>query len=50
MAELDSFIACVREGRAPEVGFEDGRRALILAEAAYRSIAERRAIDVAEVA
>ncbi len=31
-----------------EVSFEDGRRALILAEAAYRSIAERRSVAVSE--
>lgn len=49
-AELDAFIACVETGAQPEVGFEDGRRALILAEAAYRSIAERRLVRVDEIA
>lgn len=49
-AELDAFVACVEAGTQPEVGFEDGRRALILAEAAYRSIAERRLVRVDEIA
>lgn len=31
-AELDSFLTCIREGTPPEVGGEDGRRALELAE------------------
>jgi len=31
-AELDAFLGCVREGTAPEVRGEDGRRALALAE------------------
>ncbi len=48
MAEIGAFARAVRDGTPPEVGFEDGRRALILAEAAYRSIAERRAVPVAE--
>lgn len=36
--ELDHFIQCVENGSQPEVGFEDGRRALLLANAAYASI------------
>jgi myo-inositol 2-dehydrogenase/D-chiro-inositol 1-dehydrogenase len=48
-AELDAFVEAVTTGRPPEVGFEDGRRALILAEAAYRSIAERRLVRVDEI-
>jgi myo-inositol 2-dehydrogenase/D-chiro-inositol 1-dehydrogenase len=48
-AELDAFVACATEGRPPEVGFEDGRRALILAEAAYRSLAEGRLVRVDEI-
>lgn len=49
-AEIDAFVDCVDTGAAPLVGFEDGRRALILAEAAYRSLAERRLVRVDEVA
>ncbi|MCB1491330.1 MAG: inositol 2-dehydrogenase [Rhodobiaceae bacterium] len=50
MAEISAFVASVKAGTAPEVGFEDGRRALILAEAAYRSIAEKRVVRVEEIA
>ena len=31
-AEIDSFVTAVRDGRAPEVSGEDGRRALELAD------------------
>jgi len=50
MAELSAFIAAVESRTAPEVGFNDGRKALILAEAAYRSIAESRLVHVDEIA
>jgi myo-inositol 2-dehydrogenase / D-chiro-inositol 1-dehydrogenase len=49
MAELTEFASAVGESRQPEVGFEDGRRALVLAEAAYRSIAEGRMVRVDEI-
>lgn len=49
MAEIASFVAAVAASRQPEVGFDDGRKALILAEAAYRSIAERRVVRVEEI-
>jgi myo-inositol 2-dehydrogenase/D-chiro-inositol 1-dehydrogenase len=48
-AEIDAFVRCIETGDAPEVGFEDGRRALILAEAAMRSAAEGRFVDVSEI-
>ena len=38
-----------RRQRPPVVGFEDGRRALALAEAALKSVAEGRAVKVSEV-
>ena len=50
MAELDAFVDAVETGKQPEVGFEDGRRALILAEAAYVSCRERRLVSVSEIA
>ena len=50
MAELDAFVDAVETGAPPEVGFEDGRRALILAEAAYVSCRERRLVRVSEIA
>jgi predicted dehydrogenase len=39
-AELDAFLTCVRDGSQPEVGGQDGRRALALAD---RIVAEIRA-------
>ncbi|WP_282608584.1 inositol 2-dehydrogenase [Pelagibius sp. Alg239-R121] len=49
MAEISSFVESIENQTAPEVGFEDGRQALILAEAAYRSIAEKRCVRVEEI-
>ncbi|SEM41110.1 myo-inositol 2-dehydrogenase / D-chiro-inositol 1-dehydrogenase [Gemmobacter aquatilis] len=49
-AEIDAFVTAVESGIAPEVGFEDGRQALILAEAALRSATEGRVVQTAEVA
>lgn len=49
MAEIDGFVDCVEKGSAPLAGFEDGRRALILAEAAYLSMRERRMVKVSEI-
>jgi len=50
MAEIDAFVDGVAAGRALSPGFEDGRRALILAEAAYLSLREGRMVKIAEVA
>ena len=49
MAEISAFVDAVEQRSEPEVGFEDGRKALILAEAAYRSLAEGRMVRVAEI-
>ncbi len=49
-AQIDYFVDAVENGTAPEVGFEDGRQALILAEAAYKSLAEGRLVQVSEIA
>ncbi len=49
MAEIDAFLASVDAGTTPEPGFEDGRKALRLAEAAYRSVRERRMVRVSEI-
>ncbi len=48
-AEIDEFVAAVEEGRAPDVGFDDGQRALLLAEAAIKSAAEGRVVRVSEL-
>ena len=45
--EVDAFIAAVREGRPMPVGPEDGRQALVLAEAALESLGTGRAVRVA---
>lgn len=49
MAEIDGFVDCVEKGAKPLASFEDGRRALILAEAAYLSLKERRLVQVSEI-
>lgn len=48
-AEIDAFVTCVEKGEPPLVGFEDGRRALILAEAAMKSAIEGRSVKVSEI-
>jgi myo-inositol 2-dehydrogenase/D-chiro-inositol 1-dehydrogenase len=49
-AEITAFAQAVETGQPAVVGFEDGRLALVLAEAAIKSIAERRVVKVMEVA
>ncbi len=49
MAEIDAFITSIETGTLPEVGFEDGRKALLLAEAAYISLAEKRLVQMSEI-
>jgi myo-inositol 2-dehydrogenase/D-chiro-inositol 1-dehydrogenase len=48
-AEISEFVDAVETGRAPSVGFEDGRLALVLAEAALMSIVEGRVVAVKEI-
>ena len=45
--ELDDFIAALETGRPCDPGFEAGRRALLLANAAYESMASGRIVRVA---
>jgi myo-inositol 2-dehydrogenase/D-chiro-inositol 1-dehydrogenase len=45
-AEIDAFVDAVERKVAPPVGFEDGRRALMLADAAYESIRSGRTVGV----
>jgi myo-inositol 2-dehydrogenase/D-chiro-inositol 1-dehydrogenase len=49
MAEIGAFVDAIEAGMPPEVGFEDGRQALILAEAAIRSAAEGRTVKTSEI-
>ena len=44
-----AFVDAVENGQPPEVGFEDGRLALVLAEAALQSAAEGRVVHVSEI-
>lgn len=46
LAELDAFLAAVEQQAPMPVGFEDGRRALVLAEAAYRALHAGATVDV----
>ena len=48
IAELDAFIDAVEQGIPCQAGFDDGRRALILAEAAYRSLRSGAMVKVEE--
>ncbi len=47
LAELNDFIDAVESGRPTSVTFEDGRRALMLADAAEESLKSGRAVAVA---
>jgi len=48
-AEIDEFVSAIEGKRAPEVGFDDGRLALLLAEAAIKSAAEGRVVRLTEM-
>ncbi|GLS85829.1 inositol 2-dehydrogenase [Cypionkella aquatica] len=48
-AEIGSFVDAVEGKAAVEVGFDDGRLALVLAEAAMKSVAEARTVRVSEI-
>jgi myo-inositol 2-dehydrogenase / D-chiro-inositol 1-dehydrogenase len=47
--EVDAFVDSIEKGAPVEVGFEDGHRALLLAEAAIKSAAEGRLVKVSEL-
>ena len=49
MAVIEGFVDCIENNTAPLSSFEDGRKALVLAETAYRSMHERRLVLVSEV-
>lgn len=48
-AEISAFVEAIESGNPPEVGFEDGRKALVLAEAAIKSVAEGRTVKISEI-
>jgi myo-inositol 2-dehydrogenase/D-chiro-inositol 1-dehydrogenase len=47
--EISGFIAALTSGSAMTPSGEDGLKALVLAEAAYKSVAEGRAVKISEV-
>jgi len=47
-AEMDHFIAAVEQGTEVPATFEDGRMALLLADACFKSVAESRTVKVSE--
>lgn len=48
-SEIDAFVDAIESGAAPAVGFEDGHKALVLAEAAILSVREGRTVHVKEL-
>ncbi len=48
-AEIAAFVAAVEQKTVPPTTGHDGLMALALADAALRSVEERRAVDVSEV-
>ena len=42
--ELDRFIDCINSRESPDVTFEDGRSALIIANAAYESLENKKSL------
>lgn len=48
-AEITAFVEAIESGTAPSPSGEDGMKALALAEAALKSVAERRAVGMDEI-
>ncbi len=48
-AEIAAFVSVVRDGTAPSPDGEDGLKALVLAEAALKSVAEGRTVRIGEI-
>ena len=46
VAELESFVAVVRDGRRPDIAAEDGRWAVVLADALIRAAREQRTVEI----
>lgn len=49
-SEIDAFVDAIETGTAPAVGFDDGQKALLLAEAAILSVRKGRPVQLSEVA
>ena len=48
-AEISAFVESVEDGAVPSPSGQDGLKALLLAEAALKSVAEKRAVPVSEI-
>ncbi|MDE0346545.1 MAG: Gfo/Idh/MocA family oxidoreductase, partial [Boseongicola sp.] len=48
-AEIGHFVESIESGAPVPVGFEDGRLALLLADACFSSVAEGRTIKTSEI-
>ncbi len=48
-AEIGHFVDAVENGTEVPVGFEDGRLALMMADACFKSVAERRTVAISEI-
>ena len=46
VAELNAFIDCISNNKPTEVGFQDGEKALALAEAAYQSLESGKSVHL----
>jgi myo-inositol 2-dehydrogenase/D-chiro-inositol 1-dehydrogenase len=44
--QLENFINCIIDGKPPTVNFEDGRIALIIANAAYESLENKKSVKI----
>ena len=44
--QLDNFVNCIIDKKPPAVNFEDGRIALIIANAAYESLENKKSIKI----
>ena len=44
--QFNSFIECIKMDTAPKVTFEDGRKALIIANAAYESFENKKTVEI----
>ena len=44
--QLDNFVNCIIDKKSPTVNFEDGRIALIIANAAYKSLENKKSVRI----
>ena len=48
-AEIAEFVSIIKDGKTPSPGGHDGLKTLVIAEAAIRSVAERRSVRLDEI-